>query len=169
MLGQLTQIALKTYVMAQSFSLANMVPQAPENNRGPWAKSVEKPQQPTCRMRRQWRRGFSLANMVPQAPVNNQKSWAGIEKATHKHAMRAAGDVYVISGLVFEGNSQTIGPGRIRVPKYLYKLVYDSTSGRAWAHWIENTDEARAGQPISYEELVRRTGIEFLPGVRPKG
>ncbi|MDB5794543.1 MAG: endonuclease [Noviherbaspirillum sp.] len=111
---------------------------------------------------------FSLANMVPQAPVNNQKSWAGIEQATRKYAMRAKGDVYVVTGPVFDDTSTTIGPGKVRVPKYLYKLVYDATTGRAWAHWIENTDEARAGRPISYDELVRRTGIAFLPGITPR-
>jgi endonuclease G len=109
---------------------------------------------------------FSLANMVPQAPLNNQKPWAGIEKATRQYVMRAKGDVYVVTGPVFDGSSRTIGPGKVRVPEYLFKLVYDATSERAWAHWIENTDEARAGRPISYEELVRRTGIEFLPGLR---
>ena len=35
---------------------------------------------------------FSLANMVPQYPINNRKSWAGIERATRKYVMRAAGD-----------------------------------------------------------------------------
>lgn len=109
---------------------------------------------------------FSLANMVPQAPVNNQRSWAGIEKATRKYVMRAKGDVYVITGPVFEGSTETIGPGRVRVPKYLYKLVYDETTGRAWAHWIEDTDAARAGRPITYSELVKRTGTVFLPGVK---
>lgn len=109
---------------------------------------------------------FSLANMVPQDPVNNRKSWAGIEKATRKYVMRAEGDVFIITGPVFEDNPETIGGGKVQVPKYLYKLVYDSTSGRAWAHWIENTDEARAGRPITYKELVQRTGIEFLPSVR---
>lgn len=108
---------------------------------------------------------FSLANMVPQAPLNNQKPWAGIEQATRKYVMRAKGDVYVITGPVFDDNSETIGPSNVRVPKYLFKLVYDESSNRAWAHWIENTDEARAGRPISYEELVRRTRIEFLPGL----
>ncbi len=70
-----------------------------------------------------------------------------------------------MTGPVFDDNPRVIGPGQVWVPKYLYKLVYDATTGRAWAHWMENTDEARAGRPITYRELVNRTGIEFLPGV----
>ena len=116
--------------MAQSFSLANMVPQAQENNRGPWAKSVEKP--------------------------------------TRQYAMRAAGYVYVFTGPVFEAPVDKVGAGQVWVPKYLYKLVYDPSTNRAWAYWLENTNEARATRPISYEELIRRTGIEFLPSVQPR-
>lgn len=118
---------------------------------------------PTARAMAQ---SFSLANMVPQAPKNNQRSWAGIEKATRKYATRAAGDVYVITGPVLGDKPEMIGTGQVWVPKYLFKLVYDLTSGRAWAHWIENTNEARASKPISYAELVRRTKIEFFRGSR---
>lgn len=109
---------------------------------------------------------FSLANMVPQAPENNRRSWAGIEMATRKYAMRAKGDIFVFSGPVFDSKPKAIGYGRVAVPSYLYKLVYDPSTQRAWAHWIENTDSARAGRPISYSDLVKRTGIEFLPGVQ---
>ena len=116
--------------MAQSFSLANMVPQAPEHNRGPWAKSVE--------------------------------------QATRNYAARATGDVYVITGPFFSpsiAESPRIGPGHVSVPKYLYKLVYDAKKNRAWAYWHENDNAARGSPPISYAELKRRTGIDFLPGV----
>ena len=118
--------------MAQSFSLANMVPQAPEHNRGVWAKSVE--------------------------------------MATRNYVSRADGDVYVITGPVYVpsiAQSPSIGPGRVRVPKYLFKLVYDQSRNRAWAFWHENNDATRASRPIGYGELVKRTGVEFLPGVRP--
>jgi endonuclease G, mitochondrial len=108
---------------------------------------------------------FSLANMVPQAPRNNSGPWAGIEKATRKYVMRASGDVYVITGPVFDDSGEAIGPGRVRVPRYLFKLVYDPNSQRAWAHWLENSEQARTGRPIDYAELVKRTGIEFLPGL----
>ncbi len=83
---------------------------------------------------------------------------------------RATGDVYVITGPVYVPNiaqSPGIGPGQVRVPKYLFKLVYDQGRNRAWAYWQENSDATRASKSISYTELVKRTGIEFLPGVRP--
>ena len=63
--------------------------------------------------------------------------------------------------------SPSIGPGQVRVPKYLFKLVYDKKKNRAWAFWHENDDATRGSTPISYGELVKRTGIEFLPGVSP--
>jgi endonuclease G len=53
------------------------------------------------------------------------------------------------------------------VPKQLYKLVYDQSANRTWAHWVENENDAKAGKPISYRELVQRTGIGFLPGINP--
>lgn len=121
-------------VMAQSFSLANMVPQAPEHNRGAWAKTVENP--------------------------------------TKKYASRATGDVFVITGPLFVPNitqSPSIGPGRMHVPKYLFKLVYDQSKNRAWAFWHLNDDATHGSKPISYAELVRPTGIEFLPGLKPRG
>ena len=106
---------------------------------------------------------FSLANMVPQAPINNRNAWAKLEKDTRKYIKRASGDVYVITGPVFESKSKTIGANHVWVPKYLYKLVYDPTANKVWAHWIENSDDAQIAEPISYQEVVKRTGIIFLP------
>lgn len=106
---------------------------------------------------------FSLANMVPQYSINNRKAWASIEKATRKYVMRAQGDVYVITGPVFDGTPPTIGSNRVWVPQHLFKLVYDPSANRTWVNWLDNSDEAKVGKPISYEELVKRTGIEFLP------
>lgn len=108
---------------------------------------------------------FSLANMVPQAIKHNGGAWANtVEKATRHYIARARGNVFVITGPVFSGNL-TIGSGQVAVPTHLYKLVYDEERNVAWAHWHANSDETRGSKPISYNELVLRTGIEFLPGI----
>jgi endonuclease G len=120
--------------MAQSFSLANMVPQAPEHNRGVWAKTVE--------------------------------------STTRKYASRANGDIYIITGPVYYpslSESPSIGTGQVRVPKFLFKLVYDEQKNKAWAYWNENSNSTLASAPISYEELVKRTGISFLPSINEIG
>ena len=111
---------------------------------------------------------FSLANMVPQSVKQNSGPWARIEKDTRQYASRAQGDVFIITGPVYEGQPDTVGDNHVAVPSYLYKLVYDASTNRAWAHWQANRDDARVSKPISYAELVQRTGIDFLPGVHPQ-
>ena len=109
--------------------------------------------------------------MVPQAPEHNRGVWAkSVEIATRSYVRRADGDVYVITGPVYVpsiADGPSIGPGQVRVPKYLFKLMYDQSQNRAWAYWHENSNATQASKPISYGELVQRTGIEFLPGVVP--
>lgn len=75
----------------------------------------------------------------------------------------------MITGPVYSpdiAQSKGIGAGQVRVPKYLFKLVYDQDQNRAWAHWHLNDNATRASRPITYSELVRRTGVEFLPGAQ---
>jgi endonuclease G len=104
----------------------------------------------------------SLANTVPQNRRQNAGPWAKIEQDTRRYVLRAKGDVFILTGPFFGTDSPAIGMNRVRVPSHLFKLVYDSTTGKAWAHWQENTDDARAGPPISYNKLSRRIGMELL-------
>lgn len=110
---------------------------------------------------------FSLANMVPQNAQQNGGAWNKIEQDTRRYVQRARGDVYVITGPVFTNTSPRIGQNAVRVPTYLYKLVYDATTKKSWAHWQENREGETAGRPITYSELVKRTGIVFLPTLHP--
>ena len=108
---------------------------------------------------------FSLANMVPQDIQHNGGAWAKIEQDTRRYIRRAKGDVFVITGPVFTQESLRIGDNGVRVPSHLFKLVYDQHDNRAWAHWQENREGERVSAPITYKELVQRTGVEFLPGL----
>ena len=103
---------------------------------------------------------FSLANMMPQARQNNQGIWAkNVEEPTRAYVKRAAGDVYIYTGST--GSNGSIGRNRVTIPSHLYKLVYDPSKNTAWGYWIENSNEARMTPPITYQELVEKTGIDF--------
>lgn len=105
---------------------------------------------------------FSLANMVPQAPENNSGVWAtAVEKATRKYVERG-NEVYVITGPIYRGRVETIGESNVWVPTALFKLVYDPAKKKAWAYVVDNKDDATLSGPISYNELVSRTGYFFL-------
>jgi endonuclease G len=103
---------------------------------------------------------FSLANMMPQARQNNQGIWAKrVEEPTRMYIKRAQGDVYVFTGST--GQAGSLGKSQVTIPTHLYKLVYDPVKKKAWAYWVENTDAAQMNPPISYGELIQKTGIDF--------
>lgn len=77
-----------------------------------------------------------------------------VEKSSKVHGMPSR----------YSLGSCTIGNGVV-VPSFIYRLVYDPAAGRVWVYWIENTNTEKINAPISYSELVRRTGINFFPGV----
>lgn len=113
----------------------------------------------------QMAQSFSLANMVPQAPANNRGVWAKrVEAATRHYVERTHGEVYVLTGPIYQGQVKTIGQGKVWVPTKLFKLVYDPVRRKAWAHVSDNHDKAKLSKPISYEDLVKLTGIDLLPG-----
>lgn len=105
---------------------------------------------------------FSLANMAPQDSKHNSGAWARIEKDTRRYIERSRGDVFVITGPLFEGVQESIGANQVRVPSHFFKLVYDATNGRSWVHIQRNAADERPGPPISYEEFVQRSGLRLL-------
>ncbi|WP_162243884.1 DNA/RNA non-specific endonuclease [Pseudorhodoferax sp. Leaf274] len=107
---------------------------------------------------------FSLANMVPQVPAANQGPWNRIEQDTRRYVRRARGDVYVVTGPVFGPQPARLGPGRVWVPEAMFKLVYDASTNRAWAHWLPNSAGAHVQPPITYEALTHRIGLRLLQG-----
>ena len=66
---------------------------------------------------------------------------------------------------MFAEGTPHIGANGVKVPTYLFKLVYDAATYRTWAHWQKNREGVIAGPPISCQELMGRTGMEFLRGV----
>jgi len=111
---------------------------------------------------------FALSNMVPQDPTNNRKIWSKVEADVRKFAQRADGNVYVFTGPLFDDGHGTIGANHVWVPTRLFKLVYDSASGRAWAYVLPNA-ETRIERPMDYPTFVKTTGLRLLDSLPVSG
>ncbi len=106
---------------------------------------------------------FSLANMIPQAPKLNRVLWEGIESAVRNWAIRA-GDVYVVTGPVFQGASLQMIGGRVLVPTLVFKAVYDPGWNQAGVYLCRNSDDS-SYETISVDQLTAMIGIDVFPGV----
>jgi endonuclease G len=104
---------------------------------------------------------FSLANIVPQNRKNNQILWSAIEGAT-RHLTNLRGELYVITGPVFEGEKIERINGRVLVPTHVFKAVLDPSKQEA-AAWLAPNDDSGDYQAISIAALERRIGLNLFP------
>lgn len=105
---------------------------------------------------------FSTANLVAQSPQSNRGLWAELESAVRGLATRD-GDVYVVTGPTFEGESVASLGGRVLVPTRLWKAVWDPSLG-AGAYVAPNAPGWEY-EVVSIAELTRRTGVDPFPGL----
>ena len=104
---------------------------------------------------------FSLANIVPQNPNNNQRLWQGIESVTRALA-RSDGEVYVVTGPLFEGADLQRLNGRVLVPTSLYKAIYNPARQAAGAYVAANVP-GMVYETVSLSVLEGRAGITLFP------
>jgi endonuclease G len=109
---------------------------------------------------------FSLANIVPQDPNNNQNLWSAIEGATRGYT-RSRGDVYVITGPMFEGATLQRLKGRVLIPTHMFKAIYVPQRQQASAYVTTNAPGTDY-EVISISELERRLGINLFPAMPEK-
>lgn len=108
---------------------------------------------------------FALSNMVPQDPTHNRRLWSKLEADVRKYALRTSGNVYVFTGSLYEGQTQTLGRNAVWIPSHLFKLVYDENQQRAWAYVLPNRANAQITRPMDYAHFVERTGWQLLQGL----
>jgi endonuclease G len=109
---------------------------------------------------------FSLANMIPQDPQNNRNLWEGLEEATRELA-KTWGEVYVVTGPVFYGSQLNRLNGRVLVPTYVFKAIYDPTHKLAAAYLVANAAGGRYAV-VSIAEVEKLTGLSIFPALEEK-
>lgn len=76
------------------------------------------------------------------------------------------GEVYVVTGPLFQGETLQRLHGRVLVPTGLFKAVYDPKHQAAGAYVVPNA-EGQDWRAVSIAELARISGIDVFPALPP--
>lgn len=104
---------------------------------------------------------FSLANIVPQAPQLNRILWEGMESAIRTLTL-SRGELYVVTGPIFEGAELKALNGRVVIPTHIFKAVLDPWRRQAGAYVALNVNDPD-WRVVSIAELQRLTGFDVFP------
>ena len=113
---------------------------------------------------------FFLTNMVPQDPGHNRGIWRILEIGV-RNVAAAGGDIYVISGTIYDKGYKTIGKN-VGVPTRIWKVVFNAKTGESIAFLFPNQKLSTKDlhkYATTVDAVEKETGINFFPKMGEKG
>ena len=108
---------------------------------------------------------FFLTNMSPQVPGLNRGMWRILEEQIRKWTLKEQ-ELYIITGPIIRPNNKTIGPNKVTVPQWYYKIIvdYHQPEIKALAFMIPNRKPQKSLQSfaVSIDKLEEMTQLDFL-------
>jgi len=112
------------------------------------------------------RESFYFSNVSPQQPGFNRGIWKRLEELVRSWAIEYKA-VYVVCGPVLKGALRTIGPQRVSVPQYFYKVVLDYTPPGCKGIGFIMPNTSKGGAVYNYavpiDSVEKLTDIDFFP------
>jgi endonuclease G, mitochondrial len=108
---------------------------------------------------------FLLSNMIPQNAHNNRHLHEGIESAVRKEAKKT-GELYVITGPLYQGDNLQSLKGRVLVPSGIFKCIFYPSANKAGCY-VENNAEGFSYNVASVSEVEKAAGINLFPALPP--
>jgi len=99
--------------------------------------------------------------MISQEPENNRGIHEGIESVVRKE-VKKRGELYVITGPMFQGGQLQALKSRVIIPTGVYKCLYDPTRKEAGCYLEQNAPGADYST-VSVSEIEKLAGINLFP------
>ena len=109
---------------------------------------------------------FYYSNMSPQSPSFNRGIWKRLEELIRTWAVEN-NSIYVVTGPVLTPGLSVIGPNKVSVPNYYYKVILDykepNIKGIGFILLNAGSSEPLQNYAVSIDSVEKITGIDFFP------
>jgi endonuclease G len=109
---------------------------------------------------------FYYSNMSPQEPGFNRGVWKKLEDLVRTWAVEN-NSIYIATGPILKHGLNSIGPNKVSIPKYFYKVILDYTDPdiKAIGFLIPNSSQSVSLQNfvVSIDSIESFSEIDFFP------
>ena len=107
---------------------------------------------------------FLMSNISPQNRDFNSGIWNELEIQVREWAKKEH-RLYVVTGPIFNDNKGSIGLGKVLVPGYFFKIIYDPTDVPKMIAFVlpnEKSDHPLIDFAVATDEVEKLTGFDFF-------